>query len=146
MFLAYTSVDDLRSNEKYALATDMALAAITGDDIYNFGEVLATPILKVLKDTPNEWLLLLVESMNNGHVDHFDNVVTSYHSQYTAQPVLQDKHVKVVEKMRLLAVLQLAFERPSHSRVIAFQDISDRIKVPTNEVLNNFMRAHSSTD
>lgn len=134
MFLAYTSVDDLRPIEKIALATDMALAAITGDDIYNFGEVLATPILKALKDTPSEWLLLLVEAMNNGHVDHFTSVLDSYHSQYTTQPVLQHKHDKVIEKMRLLAVLQLAFERPSHSRVIAFQDISNRIKVSNSEV------------
>jgi len=134
MFLAYTSVDDMRPIEKIALATDMALAAITGDDIYNFGEVLATPILKVLKDTPSEWLLLLVEAMNNGHVDQFNSVLTSYYSQYSSQPVLQNKHVKVIEKMRLLAVLQLAFERPSQSRVIAFHDISTRINVPSSEV------------
>lgn len=143
MFLAYTSVDDLRPTEKIALATDMALAAITGDDIYNFGEVLATPILKALKNTPSEWLLLLVEAMNNGHVDHFNSVLASYHSLYTTQPVLQHKHDKVIEKMRLLAVLQLAFERPSHSRVIAFEDISNRIKVSTSEVVEQqFMQMH----
>lgn len=143
MFLAYTSVDDLRPTEKIALATDMALAAITGDDIYNFGEVLATPILKALKDTPSEWLLLLVEAMNNGHVDHFNSVLASYHSLYTTQPVLQHKHDKVIEKMRLLAVLQLAFERPSHSRVIAFEDISNRIKVSSSEVVEQqFMQMH----
>jgi len=143
MFLAYTSVDDLRPTEKIALATDMALAAITGDDIYNFGEVLATPILKALKNTPSEWLLLLVEAMNNGHVDHFNSVLASYHSLYTTQPVLQHKHDKVIEKMRLLAVLQLAFERPSHSRVIAFEDISNRIKVSTSEVVEQqLMQMH----
>lgn len=144
MFLAYTSVDDLRPIEKIALATDMALAAITGEDIYNFGEVLATPILKTLKDTPSEWLLLLVEAMNNGHVDHFNSVLTSYHSLYSTQPVLQHKHDKVIEKMRLLAVLQLAFERPSHSRVISFQDISNRIQVSSSEVVveQHFLSMH----
>eukprot|EP01032_Pedospumella_encystans_P031310 gene31310-35342_t len=45
MFLSYTNVEDLSAEERYTLATDMALASVTGDDIYNFGEVLATPIL-----------------------------------------------------------------------------------------------------
>ena len=38
------------------LATDIALAALSGEGVYNFGEVLATPILGALEDTPNAWL------------------------------------------------------------------------------------------
>ena len=33
----------------------MALAAIASDDVYNFGEVLSTPILNTLQNTPNRW-------------------------------------------------------------------------------------------
>ena len=49
MFLAYTSMDDLTPTYRFELATDMALAALSGENIYNFGEVLATPILASLK-------------------------------------------------------------------------------------------------
>ncbi len=52
MFLAYTNMNTLSPDERYSLATDMSLAALTGDGVYNFGEVLATPILDVLKGTP----------------------------------------------------------------------------------------------
>jgi hypothetical protein len=38
MFLAYTPVEDLSPEQRYTLATDMALASITGEDIFNFGE------------------------------------------------------------------------------------------------------------
>ena len=38
MFLAYTPLEDMSPSEVYILATDMALASVTGDDIYNFGE------------------------------------------------------------------------------------------------------------
>ena len=38
MFLAYTPLEDLSPSEVYILATDMALASVTGDDIYNFGK------------------------------------------------------------------------------------------------------------
>jgi hypothetical protein len=40
MFLAYTPLEDLSAPEIYTLATDMALASVTGDDIFNFGELL----------------------------------------------------------------------------------------------------------
>ena len=44
MYLAYTPMDAISAEDKYDLATDVAMSAITGEDIYNFGEVLATPI------------------------------------------------------------------------------------------------------
>ena len=37
MYLAYTPLEDLPPADIYALATDMALASVTGDDIFNFG-------------------------------------------------------------------------------------------------------------
>lgn len=49
MFLAYTSMDEMTAVRMYELATDMALAALSGENIYNFGEVIATPILATLK-------------------------------------------------------------------------------------------------
>ena len=42
--------------DRYALAVDISLAALTGDGVFNFGEVLATPILQVLQQTPQAWL------------------------------------------------------------------------------------------
>jgi len=135
MFLSYTNVEDLSAEERYTLATDMALASVTGDDIYNFGEVLATPILSSLKNTPNEWLLTLVEAMNSGNVDQFNHVVESFRAQYFAQPALAAKHESVVvQKIVLLCLVNIAFERPSHERVIAFTDIADRARIPLAQV------------
>ena len=66
MFLAYTPVEELPMDLRYVLATDMALASITGEDIFNFGEVIATPILSALQGSPNEWLYNLVLALNKG--------------------------------------------------------------------------------
>ena len=38
MYLAYTPLEGLSPTEIYTLATDMALASVTGDDIFNFGK------------------------------------------------------------------------------------------------------------
>ena len=40
--LSYASPDDMPLNKRRILATDVALAALSGEGVYNFGEVLAT--------------------------------------------------------------------------------------------------------
>lgn len=141
MFLSYTSVEELTAEDRYTLATDMALASITGDDIYNFGDVLATPILASLKDTPNEWMLHVVETMNAGNVEQLNHVINAHKAQYFAQPALAAKHDSVVkQKIVLLCLVNVAFERPSHERLIAFSDIATRAGIPVDQVCHIFHR------
>lgn len=134
MFLAYTSVDDLSSEYKYTLATDMCLASIAGDDIFNFGEVLATPILAALVNTPNQWMYDLVLSLNFGDVDKFNKIIDAHKLEYNSQPVLLSKHETIKQKVALLSLVNLAFERPSHDRQISFADVAARTRIPVNQV------------
>ena len=134
MYLSYTSMDSLSATEKYTLATDMVLSSVTGDDIYNFGEVMASPILSCLKNTPNEWLLL-VEAMNSGNVEQFNHVVDTYKDSYFSQPALASKHDTVVkQKVVLLCLVNIVFQRPSHDRLISFGDIAQRAHIPLDQV------------
>lgn len=41
MFLAYTPLETIPADERYALATDISLAALTGEGVFNFGEVVS---------------------------------------------------------------------------------------------------------
>lgn len=144
MFLSYTTVEDMSATEQHTLATDMALASITGDDIYNFGEVLATPILKCLAGSESAWLLQLVEAMNLGSVPQFTQAVEANSKQYFATAVLASKHESVVKpKIVLLSILNIAFERPSHDRVISFADIASRSVIAVDQVEWVLMRAMS---
>lgn len=36
-----------------SLAVDISLAALLGDDVYNFGELLLHPLVRPVKETPN---------------------------------------------------------------------------------------------
>ncbi|CAN4091010.1 unnamed protein product [Withania somnifera] len=47
LYLAYISVDSLSESFKLDLAFDLSLSALLGDNIYNFGELLAHPIITV---------------------------------------------------------------------------------------------------
>lgn len=134
MFLAYTPVEDLDPEVKYKLATDMALASITGEDIFNFGEVIATPILGCLLGTPNEWLHSLVHSLNSGDIDQFNLIVDKYKEQFYAQPALVTRHEVVKQKVALLCLMNIAFERSSNDRQIKLCDIATATRIPINEV------------
>lgn len=143
MYLAYTPAEELPQDEKYVLATDMALASITGDNIFNFGEVIATPILSALRGSPNQWLHDLVLSLNRGSIDEFNSIVDSNREQYFAQPALSNGHENIKKKIVLLALMNIAFERPSHDRQIRFSDISVRTRISIDQVEWVLMRAFS---
>ena len=134
MFLSYTPLDDLSNEFKYILATDMALAAITGDEIFNFGEVIATPILSYLVGTPNQWMRDLVFALNSGLIDEFNRIVGENHVSYYQQPALASRHEVVKQKAILLCVLNTAFERSSNDRQISFTDIAARASIPLDQV------------
>ena len=134
MFLAYTPVEELDPVLKYTMATDVALAAATGEGIYNFGEVLATPILAALKGTPNEWLFELIAVMNAGDIDAFNLLVERVREAYFAQPVLAALHEDIKKKLVFMCLMNIVFERHSHDRTISFNDISSRTRLPYSEV------------
>lgn len=134
MFLAYTPLEELPTDQKYILATDIALAASTGDGIFNFGEVLATPILSVLSGTPNAWMFDLVAVLNRGDIDGFNQIVDSNREHYFSQPALSARHEHIKKKIVLLCLMNIVFERHSHDRTISFTDIASRTHIPTAEV------------
>lgn len=130
-FLSYAALEDLRGDEKHILARDMAIAALSGEGIFHFGEVLATPILGSLAGTADEWLQHLVMAINSGDVTQFTAGVTHYAAQYAT---LAPFHEDIRWKALLLSLITLVFERPSHSRIVSFQDISARLQVPLDQV------------
>ena len=134
MYLAYTPADQLSAEEKYALATDMALAALTGEGVYNFGEVIATPVLAELKGSPNQYLHDLVVALNQGNIDVFNAVIDSNRELYFAQEVLKNCHEQIQQKVVLLSLMNIIFELPSHERSIAYATIANVSRVPIEQV------------
>lgn len=72
----------LPSAERTQRAHDLCLAALLGDTIYNFGELLQHPILEVLGDDAEEedgrrwrWLRDLVRCFSKGDLGGFESVI-----------------------------------------------------------------------
>ena len=51
LFLSYTSLDDISAEKQLSLASDLALAALAGEDIYNFGELVGRVAIFVVMNS-----------------------------------------------------------------------------------------------
>jgi 26S proteasome regulatory subunit N9 len=143
MLLAYTPADSMPQDERYILATDIALAAMTADGVYNFGEVIATPILQVLIGSPNEWMADIVHALHNGSILAFNAVLENHSDKYFSQPALATRHDVVKQKVVLLALMNMAFELHPHKRTISFTDLSRVTGLAVDQAEWVLMRAMS---
>ncbi|TDH70696.1 hypothetical protein CCR75_008209 [Bremia lactucae] len=143
MFLAYTQYDEMRPDERFDLAVNISIAALTGDGVFNFGEVLATPILRALEGTDKQWLSDLLHAFNKGNIDRFNEIVGQNSTEFEAQPALVSKQAYMKEKVALLALMVLVFQRPSHERNIPFYEIAETTRLPLEQVEWLVMRALS---
>jgi len=140
-YLNCTSVDQMQDPK--ALAVDLTLAALTGEGVFHFGEVVNTPLLKVLADTPEEWLMEFMHVMAKGDVVAFNQICEKYATQIQTQPALVNRAAAVKEKITLLALVNMVFQRPSAERVLSFGDIAAAVQISLDQVELVVMRALS---
>ncbi|MFH4980854.1 hypothetical protein AB6A40_007563 [Gnathostoma spinigerum] len=140
--LRYLGCEDqakLSKSEKQMQAVLLGFAALLGENIYNFGELLAHPILKSLKGTHEQWIVNVLYAFNFGDLDKFHK----YKAQWGEWDDLK-KHIDFLEgKIRLLCVMELAFARPSKERYISFDEIAQQAQVEKDKVEFLVMKALS---
>ncbi|CAN0084035.1 unnamed protein product, partial [Laminaria digitata] len=143
MYLAYTPLESIPQADRYVLATDISLAALTGEGVFNFGEVLATPILSMLDGSPNAWLGSMMQAFNKGDIDAFNKLCVENQETMSAQPALVSRATFTKEKIALLCLMNMVFERDSQDRNIPFEEVAARTKLPIDQVEWLVMRAMS---
>lgn len=133
-FLAYTPLDTLPAEERHVLAQDMALAALVGENVYNFGEVVQHPVLASLTGTPEAWLGQLLEALHRGDIDAFNATVAANRAAYRAQPALVANEELTKKKVSLLCVMEMAAAADPSDRTISFGDIARATRLETVQV------------
>ena len=99
--------------------------------------------MNALKGTANEWLLKLLVAMNHGLIGDFNTLLDTHKAAYAAQPALVAKAGETKQKVVLMCLISMVFERHPHDRVLAFVDISLRTQLPLNQVEWVLMKAMS---
>ncbi|KAG7163682.1 26S proteasome non-ATPase regulatory subunit 13-like [Homarus americanus] len=138
-YLGCTEVDDMETETKNKQAFYLGLAALLGEGIYNFGELLAHPILEALKGSSSEWLLELLFAFNQGNISKFETMKP----QWSTQPDLLAKENQLREKIRLLCLMEMTFQRKAWDRQLTFAEIAQETGLPENQVEVMVMRALS---
>ncbi|XP_068305973.1 26S proteasome non-ATPase regulatory subunit 13 homolog B-like [Pyrus communis] len=134
LYLAYTSVESLSESFKLDLAFDLSLSALLGDNIYNFGELLAHPIIKSLLGTKVEWLYYILQAFNSGDLFRYQELCRVHNAALRAQPALVDNEKKLLEKINILCLMEIIFSRPAEDRTIPLSIIAERTKLSVEDV------------
>ena len=138
-FLGCSELSDLSKDEQQSHAFHLSLAALLGKDVYNFGELLAHPILESLNGTPNEWLVNLLLAFNSGNVQGYEKL----RSQWSKQPDLNSNQEILYEKLCLLVLMEMTFKREANDRLLTFQDVADQTGLSPDKVELLVMKALS---
>ncbi|MCL7034959.1 hypothetical protein MKW94_026295, partial [Papaver nudicaule] len=116
------------------LAFDLSLAALLGDNIYNFGELLAHPIIKSLLGTRVEWLYYILQAFNSGDLVRYQELCVVHQAALSAQPALVQNERKLLEKINILCLMEIIFSRPAEDRTIPLSIIAERTRLSVEDV------------
>ncbi|MBA0701238.1 hypothetical protein Goari_021932, partial [Gossypium aridum] len=125
------------------LAFDLSLSALLGDNIYNFGELLAHPIITSLLGTRVEWLYHILQAFNSGDLARYQELCHVHNAALRAQPALVENEKKLSEKINILCLMEIIFSRPSEDRTIPLKVIAERTKLSIEAVEHLLMKSLS---
>jgi len=129
-FLGCMDISQLPEAELQQRAFNLSLAALLGNEVYNFGELLAHEVLQYLKKTENAWLVDVLFAFNSGNIQKF----TELKPQWTKQADLAANEMNLMQKITLLCLMELSFKRKSTERSFTFDTIAQETRLPVNEV------------
>jgi len=130
---------DMSPEERVLRAHDLGISAFLGDTIYNFGELLMHPILDALDNTQHDWIKKLLFTFNEGNIGKFEALAPLF----PQEPILQENYPFLRQKICLMALIELVFQRNANDRTMSFQTIAEETRLPLDEVEHLIMKALS---
>lgn len=117
-------------------AFTMALAALLGDEIFNFGELLQHPIINCI-EMNKRWVIDLLEAFNSGDLAKYD----ALQPQWSGQPDLVTHALEMRKKITLMCLMEMTFK--SHDGILTFEQIAEQTRIEISDVEMLVMRALS---
>lgn len=136
-YLGSTDLSTIDQAVKSKHAFLLGLAALLSESIYNFGELLMHPILETLKETPNSWLIELLNVFNTGDVHQFEKMKLKW--AYIPDIAVQENNLR--RKLSVICFVEMAYKRQATTKCLSFQEIADKTFVSPNEVELLVMKA-----
>lgn len=120
-------------------AYDLCIAALLGDKIYNFGELLQHPIMTLINNRADyNWLSQLLNALTLGDLGKFDTLINV---QIPKTPILAENESFLRQKICLMSLVECIFS--NNIRMLSFQDISNATNLPKDQVEHLVIKAIS---
>ena len=138
----------MASEEALTISFDLGIAALVGEGLYNFGELLEHPVVTTLEATDFAWLAHLLRAFSVGDIDQYESLVETHHAQLAEQPALLANTSFLKEKITLMCLTETLFQHlgPAADRAVPFAAIATASKLPVEQVcaLGRPMRARTT--
>lgn len=143
-YLAYTPLESLSKEFAEAVAVDVSLAGLLGEDVYNFGELLVHPVIIQLNQSLSyKWLYEMLECFHQGDMSQYDQLCVAHAKVLNAQPALVAHERKLREKITVMCLMSYVSSLPAEEKSVALSDIGERTKLPVESVEFLLMKALS---
>eukprot|EP00484_Ammonia_sp_Unknown_P023520 CAMPEP_0197025006 /NCGR_PEP_ID=MMETSP1384-20130603/5451_1 /TAXON_ID=29189 /ORGANISM="Ammonia sp." /LENGTH=429 /DNA_ID=CAMNT_0042453483 /DNA_START=1618 /DNA_END=2907 /DNA_ORIENTATION=+ len=142
-YLGYTALNQIENTLQWA--NDIALTALIAPDFYDFGELSLHPIMKALADSEQQWVLDIVNAYIEADISAYTTVMSKYSDQVKANDILRTaKPTNILkEKIKLLSLVRLAFDKAAFERIISFEEIKKVTQCDDGNVEHLIMKAMS---
>ena len=143
-YLAYTPLESLSKEFAEAVAVDVSLAGLLGDDVYNFGELLVHPVVIQLHQSSSyKWLYEMLECFHQVDMSQYDHLCSAHAKVLNGQPALVAHERKLREKITVMCLMSYVSSLPAEEKSVSLGDIGDRTKLPVESVEFLLMKALS---
>lgn len=143
LFLAYVQLETLSLEEQRRLAYDLILSSLISDEVYSFGELVSQPLLKSLNGTDSQWMIQLLNAFYKGDIKAYHKLFETSKDKFNQEKSLVSNAQFLSEKISILGLIELIFNKPSQNRSISFKEIAQATFLKAEEVELLVMRALS---
>ncbi|KAI5952014.1 RPN9 [Candida jiufengensis] len=140
--LYLSSVSTLNQDEKIKLCYDLCIAALLGDKVYNFGELISHDILQEFNNEQSQyyWLYQLIQNLNSGNLKEFNkwkNIA------FEKSPFLKNHEIFLNQKIIIMSLLELISLKSTTNKKLTFKEINEFTGTPLNDVEHLIIKCFS---
>lgn len=125
---------EMPDDKKTEFCYMLCIAALLGDKIYNFGELILHDILKSISstDSPYYWLYNLIQTLNAGNLPEFMRGLNEDASRKSPQVWAHSDFLQ--QKIVIMSLLELILSKLSADKTFLFKEISAVTQIAMDEV------------
>jgi len=98
------------------------------------GELVEQKVLKSLEGTEHDFLYQLIKACDVGDTSAYDSLIASNQDRINNIPEISRNLTLIKEKVSILGLVELVFQRSKGERNIPFSLIAERSKISSDEV------------